>query len=1116
MRTVIESAVVERVEDGEKEKKKKRRPNRRSKQNPPSISASYSAVNEIRGEAAESVGSAKTTNNATTSLKQQKLEAHPQNDNILMNASNVAFKSLPTMHINEQASPEDVQILQNRNPQSSEPGGRILSKSCPEPISCEESSESFMNKDFSTHQMESCAQKKYFAPHWSLNAVNDAIERGEAFKALFHVNAYNRLEAYCKIDGVPIDVFISGIASQNRAVEGDIVAVKVDSVAFWTRMKGSTGMCSNSALVEDLSLLPEDTEVTGDNYKGKGKVGLDHDDANHTGYSFPDKELHCEESASLGETSRPDLVLPSDYGHVDGRQSTSDYSNVGSSSGLNDVKNAVGRMCAMLNSFPNKQPTGRVLAVIERSPRRDAVVGFLNVKQWLNYRELCRKDAKKSKTRFSFAEHGYIQLTPIDPRFPKMMILVSGLPDCLKKRLENSDATLDMELVAARIDSWDEASAVPQACILHTFGQGGKLETQLDAILFENAICTSDFSSESLTCLPSLPWEVPQEEFRSRMDLRKLCIFSIDPSTATDLDDALSIEVVSNGIFRVGVHIADVSYFVLPDTELDKEAQIRSTSVHMLQKKLPMLPPLLSENIGSLNPGVDRLAFSIFLDINPAGDITDQWIGRTVIRSCCKLSYELAQDIIDGLIDVENIDIVGNGSPQIHGHFEWHDVISSVKNLHEVSKILKEKRLRDGALRLESSKVAFVFDGYGEICDIKLSERSESNFLVEEFMLLANKTAAEVISRAFPDSALLRRHPEPNMRKLREFEAFCKKHGFQLDTSSSGQIHQSLERIRTKLKDDSIFLDILMNNASKPMQLATYFCSGELKDWGHYSLAVPLYTHFTSPLRRYPDILVHRTLAAVLEAEELYLKHQRLGNKVQRREELIRRCFTGIYFEKPAAESKEGKEALLAAALKHGVPGIESLAYVAIYCNDRKLASRRVKDACDRLYMWALLKKKEILLSEARVLGLGPRFMSIYIHKLAIERRIYYDEVEGLMVEWLDATSTLVLSLSPNRRCLRRGSPGRWRALEDVALIVSPCDLKSEQDVSGSSNDEHGAAAYNSELSNSGSSEIEIDPVVFPLTVHVLSTIPVALHAVGGDDGPVDIGARLYTSSYFY
>lgn len=133
-----------------------------------------------------------------------------------------------------------------------------------------------------------------------------------------------------------------------------------------------------------------------------------------------------------------------------------------------------------------------------------------------------------------------------------------------------------------------------------------------------------------------------------------------------------------------------------------------------------------------------------------------------------------------------------------------------------------------------------------------------------------------------------------------------------------------------------------------------------------------------------------------------------------------------------------------------------------------------------------------------------------------IERRIYYDEVEGLMVEWLDATSTLVLSLGPNRRQLRRGSPGKWRALEDVALMVSPCDLKCKLDVYGSINDEHGAAAHNSELSDCGSSEIEIDPAVFPFTMHVLSTIPVALHPTGGDDGPVDIGVRLYMSSYFF
>lgn len=725
-------------------------------------------------------------------------------------------------------------------------------------------------------------------------------------------------------------------------------------------MKGSTGICNNSVLVDDFNLLPEDTEMAGDNCKGKVKVDVDHEYANLGSCSFPEKELHSGGSTSLGETFQVESVLPSAYDHVDGRHSAADYSHIGSSSRLNDVNNAVERTCAMLSSFPSKRPTGRVLAVIERSPRRNTVVGFLNVKQWLYYRELCQREAKKSNNRLTFAEHEFIQLTPTDPRLPKMTVLVSGLPDCIKKRLENSDLTLEMELVAAQIDSWDEVNPIPQACVLHTFGQGGKIESQLNAILFENAICSSEFSPESLNCLPSLPWKVPQEELQRRMDLRNLCIFSVDPSTATDLDDALSIEELSNGIFRVGVHIADASYFVLRHSELDKEAQIRSTSVYMLQKKLSMLPPLLSENICSLNPGVDRLAFSIFLDINLAGDIVGRWIGRTVIRSCCKLSYEHAQDIIDGLINIENLNLLGNSRPRLHGHFEWHDVIRSVKNLHKVSNVLKEKRFSNGALRLESSKVVFIFDEYGDVCDIKLSELSESNFLVEEFMLLANTTAAEVIAGAFPDSALLRRHPEPNMRKLREFEAFCNKHGFELETSSSGQFHQSLEKIRKKLKDDSMFLDILMNNASKPMQLATYFCSGELKDWGHYALAVPFYTHFTSPLRRYPDILVHRMLAAVIEAEELYLRHKKMSNKVDRREELTRKCFTGIYFEKDAAESREGKNALSAAALKHGVPGMELLADVAIYCNERKLASRRVKDACDKLYMWALLKKKEV------------------------------------------------------------------------------------------------------------------------------------------------------------
>ncbi|KAA8538508.1 hypothetical protein F0562_028121 [Nyssa sinensis] len=1110
---VVEQSPVERIEDVEKDKKKKRRPNRRSKQNS-SVSAACTSVNGIRREAPEFAGSGSTSNYVIS------------NECQLPGASNVAFYSLPTMHINEQAGLQEGGTMQNQLIFQSDSAEKTFSKSCPELIAREESVRSYANMDFFLSHRIHHAQRKCFVPHWSMEAVNRALEKGNIFKALFRANAYNRVEAYCKIDGVQVDVLVSGTDMQNRAVEGDIVAIKIDPLSSWTKMKVSNGTLNNSALLDDYNLLPEVTELVNDTGKGKNKVEANYEYVNSSNcLLLPKKGVHCESSSFSGENVHSKLTGSAGYNYPNGYCVPAlDPLQAGCSNERNEVASAVAKLCAMISSFPSKRPTGRVVAIIERSPRRDAVVGFLSAKPWGTNREGHKKDSKKKKNPLLSSNCEFMMLSPTDPKFPKMMVFVRDLPDCIRKRLEDGGVTVEKELVAARIDNWGEENDFPQAYVTRVFGRGGEIEPQIAAILFENAILSPEFSPESLSCLPHVPWEVPSEEFQSRRDLRNLCVFTIDPSTATDLDDALSVESLSNGIFRVGVHIADVTYFVLPDTALDREAQIRSTSVYLLQRKLPMLPTLLSENLGSLNPGVDRLAFSIFWDINLAGEVLDRWIGRTVIRSCCKLSYEHAQDIIDGLFDVGRFDTLKNGCPQLHGNFEWSAVITSVTRLNEISKTLKENRFSDGALSLESSKMVLLFDEDGIPCDSMLSEQKESNFLVEEFMLLANCTAAEVISRAYPDSALLRRHPEPNLRKLREFEAFCSKHGLELDTSSSGQIHHSLEQIREKLKNDSVFFNILVSYASKPMQLATYFCSGELKnnenDWGHYALAVPLYTHFTSPLRRYPDIVVHRTLAATIEAEEMYLKHKRILPKLEK-EEMTRRCFTGICFDKEAAESIEGKEVLSAAASKHRVPCTEILADVAAYCNERKLAGRHAKDASDKLYMWVLLKKKEILLSEARVLGLGPRFMSIYIDKLSIERRIYYDEVEDLMVEWLDSTSTVILNLFTNKRFHKRGTLGKYRMLEDVALVTSPCELKPVLNLSEARGNEGGSSPIEGDtdvLSGDRapiSDVIEIEPTVFPLTVHLLSTIPVALHAVGGDDGPLDIGVRLYMNSYF-
>ncbi|KAI3689007.1 hypothetical protein L2E82_46955 [Cichorium intybus] len=904
------------------------------------------------------------------------------------------------------------------------------------------------------NQVEHLAQRKYFAAYWSMEAVNIALEKGDVFKAMFRVNAHNRVEAYCKIDGLPVDVLISGFYSQNRAVEGDIVAIKVDPFSSWTKMKGSIEASRNPSM-EDNNLLTGVSESNNDNRR-----------KNTNGQPSPEKLLNNMNDTFHGQ----ELIRPANFelGHT-------------TASSSNEVVSLVEKLHSLITSFPSKRPTGRVVAIIETSPRRNSIVGFLRIKNWL---------FKKTKLPSSSPKHEHIQLIPTDPKFPKMIVPVKNLPNTITKRLDDSDLTLETDLIAAKIIEWSEEYDSPCAHVIHVFGRGGEVESQISAILFQNSINSSDFAPEAISCIPNLSWRIPEGEFKRRRDLRNLCTFTIDPATASDLDDALSVEKLPNGVYRVGVHIADVSYFVPPNTALDLEAQIRSTSVYLQKKKLSMLPPLLSDNLSSLTPGVERLAFSIIWDINLNGVILDRWIGRTIIQSCFKLSYEQAQDILDGVSNLK-------GNPR---HFTWSEVITSVNNLYEISKVLKEKRFKDGALSLESPKVVFLFDKDGIPYDCVLSGRSKSNFLVEEFMLLANTTAADVITRAYPSCALLRKHPQPNLSKLRDLEAFCSKHGLVLDTTSSGQLHQSLEVLRHELKGDSVLFHVLMSYATRPMQLATYFCSGDLinggQDWGHYALAVPLYTHFTSPLRRYPDIIVHRTLAAILEAEEIL--NLNFGK-------LYERCFTRLLFEK--VENFDVQKVLYDAAVKYAVPGTELLADVAAHCNERKLATRHVKDATDRLYMWLLLRNKEVFLSEARVLGLGPRFMSIYVTKLAIERRIYYDEVEGLTAEWLDATSTLILNYYPNNRSHKKGSSNKFKTIEEVAMVTTPYDPESELDAFGDIG-----------ISDSDSvavPESDIKPAFFPLVLHILSTIPVALHPIGGDDGPIDIGARLYMTSYF-
>lgn len=996
--------------------------------------------------------------------------------------------------------------------------------------------------------------KKYFTPHMPIEAINEALEKGKAFKAIFRVNMHNRLEGYCSLEGVPTDILINGLAAQNRAVEGDVVAIVLDPVSSWAKLKCAPNKSKNdsdSGAASKIFLESEDSLKSKLKVDGSGKtncpevlIGNISDGSDQNGSLGIEHTAFCiNKDACVNETTTNILCDGASCQTAEHHLSTCESSEVGCSYDQQDkMAKALATVASTVKSLPSKRPTGRVIGIVEKSPRRDAVIGFLEAKKWLAHKEgskggCLRGEQSPQNSHIGSASHtggGSIKLVPTNPRFPKMTVLVSSLPGNLKKRLQEGDLTLESELVAASIEVWRPESYLPLAIVKHSLGQGGEIEAQTAAILFEHAVHSADFPPEALACLPKVPWKIPVEEFKVRRDMRNFRIFSIDPPNAKDLDDALSIESIGNGVMRVGVHIADVSYFVHPETMLDREAQDRSTSIYLIQRMLPMLPRILCEELCSLNPGVDRLAFSVMWDIHPSGDILDHWIGRTVIRSCCKLSYQHAQEIIDGTFDCNKTNVSGICYPELHGAFDWQDIVADVHNLHKIARQRMENRFEKGALRLDNSKLVFVLDEDGLPCESMLYESKDSNMLVEEFMLLANMTVAEVISRAFPECSLLRRHPEPNLRKLRELEAFCDKHGFDLDVSSASALHHSLENLRENLKDDHSLFSIIVLYATRPMQLAKYFCTGELRDketdWAHYALATPLYTHFTSPIRRYPDIVVHRILAATLEAEEIYQKQLSSTSKLNQRidlrlssRETEDRCFTGPVFNKEAAESSVGRKALMTATLKHKVPRTAELALVAEHCNERKLASKSVQEANDKLYLWAMLKKQK-LITDARVLALGPKFMSVYIHKLAMERRIYFDEIEGLVAEWFEATGTLVLDFSSDKFTERINNQRKNRKFEDVALVVNPANLgnsskkqETYEDILLEIEEKLKGGLLNTEKEEFDlkylANQKNIEPAVLPLTLRLLSTVPVSVHAVGENRSP-EIAVRLFLSSY--
>ena len=329
-------------------------------------------------------------------------------------------------------------------------------------------------------------------------------------------------------------------------------------------------------------------------------------------------------------------------------------------------------------------------------------------------------------------------------------------------------------------------------------------------------------------------------------------VLSIDPPGCQDIDDALHCIVLPNGNFQVGVHIADVTHYVKAGTAIDLEAANRSTSTYLVNKRLDMLPKLLTTDLCSLKGNVDRFAFSVLWEVTPEADVVDVQFKKSVIHSIAALTYQQAQGMIDQPDDESDIPA------------------GAVKRLASLARILRKRRISAGALTLASPEVKFVLDSESlNPTDVQAYQLFEANALVEEFMLFANVTVGKKILRHYPTLSVLRRHPAPNRSMFDGLISKAKCKGFSINIEDSKHLADSLDAAVNE--DDPYFNKLLRILSTRCMSPAQYFCSGEYKptDWHHYGLAAPVYTHFTSPIRRYADVCVHRLLSAAIGVEPL-------------------------------------------------------------------------------------------------------------------------------------------------------------------------------------------------------------------------------------------------------
>lgn len=551
------------------------------------------------------------------------------------------------------------------------------------------------------------------------------------------------------------------------------------------------------------------------------------------------------------------------------------------------------------------QPTGRIVGVIKRSWR--FYVGHI---------------ASKSVSATDSNAPRNVFVIPMDKCIPRIRIRTRKAAELVGKR------------IVVAIDEWPATSKYPEGHFIKSLGDIESKQAETEALLLEHDVEYRPFPKAVLNCLPAEghDWKVPENldngdaQLKKRKDLRNLLVCSIDPPNCQDIDDALHAHVLPNGNYEVGVHIADVTHFVKPNTPLDDEGASRGTSVYLVDKRIDMLPMLLGTDLCSLKPYVDRFSFSVIWEITPDSKIVSTEFTKSIIRSRQAFEYSEAQARID---DQSNQD----------------DLTKGMRILMALSKKLKAGRIAAGALNLASPEVKVHTDSEtSDPNEVEIKQILDTNSLVEEFMLLANISVAGKIYDAFPQTAMLRRHgapPATNFDILNE-QLRIKKN-MHIDTTSSKTLADSLDKCVDP--EEPFFNTLVRIMATRCMMAAEYFSAGMYSqpEFRHYGLASEIYTHFTSPIRRYADVVAHRQLAASIDYEPLDQSHRekehmericRNINKRHRNAQFAGRASIEYYVGQVLKNEESEHEGFIVKVFSNGVVilvpkfGVESLIHL--------------------------------------------------------------------------------------------------------------------------------------------------------------------------------------------